>query len=63
MLSRSIRRCFSSDFAHKQVSAGFSKKYGESFDRIFGSRTKKSTGKTDQKTNVNDSTDKKSKSK
>ena len=37
MLSRSVTR-LSSDFAHKQVSSGFSKKYGENFDRIFGKK-------------------------
>ena len=38
MLSRSLSR-LSSDFAHKQVSAGFSKKYGDNFDRIFGKKS------------------------
>jgi hypothetical protein len=38
MLSRSLVRSFSSDFAHKQVSSGFSKKYGENFDKIFGKK-------------------------
>ena len=35
MFLRGLTR-FSSDFAHKQVSSGFSKKYGENYDRIFG---------------------------
>jgi hypothetical protein len=38
MLSRSISR-LSSDFAHKQVNTGFSKKYGDNFDRIFGKKS------------------------
>ena len=38
MLSRSTARLFSSDFAHKQVSSGFTKKYGENFDNIFGKK-------------------------
>lgn len=38
MLTRSIQRAFSSDFAHKQVSNGFSRKYGERFDKIFGKK-------------------------
>jgi len=36
MLSRSVSRL--SDFAHKQVSSGFSKKYGDNFDKIFGKK-------------------------
>lgn len=37
MLTRAANR-LSSDFAHKQVSNGFSKKYGENFDKIFGKK-------------------------
>ena len=36
MLSRGILRL--SDFAHKQVSNGFSKKYGEQWEKIFQNR-------------------------
>lgn len=38
MLARNIKRAFSSDFAHKQVSNGFSRKYGERFEKIFGKK-------------------------
>ena len=49
MLSRVVTRRFS-DFAHKQVSAGFSKKYGENFDKIFGKKPKQSgTGSSSKK--------------
>jgi hypothetical protein len=37
MLGGLFSRRFS-DFAHKQVSSGFSKKYGENFERIFRSK-------------------------
>lgn len=37
MISRTIARRFS-DFAHKQVSAGFSKKYGQNFEKVFGKK-------------------------
>ena len=47
MFARNIKRCFSSDFAHKQVSSGFSKKYGDQFERIFGN--KNATQQTPQK--------------
>lgn len=43
MLTRAVSR-LSPDFAHKQVSNGFSKKYGQNFDKIF--RQKKPDAKT-----------------
>jgi hypothetical protein len=48
MSSRVIKRAFSSDFAHKQVSSGFSKKYGEQFERIFGKRGNQVKNENDQ---------------
>ena len=45
MFSKSLRN-LTSDFAHKQVTNGFSKKYGENFDRIFGgAKTRKTSAK------------------